>query len=162
MTAQEICRYRGYEIVPRREWSKWCVSIYPSRPDLPILSKSTLRTLAEAREDALSETKPRIDRLLSSLEEPRLKQPRPPARTSSLRLVAKPPSSTKRVQDHTPGLLNVRVRRAAWLKSLPYTSMPVEIGRFGCGHLISKTAIGPSLLTSFGKDIAIVRRSRGW
>ena len=32
-----------YEIVPRREWSKWCVSIYPSRPDLPILSKSTLR-----------------------------------------------------------------------------------------------------------------------
>ena len=69
MTAQEICRYRGYEIVPRREWSKWCVSIYPSRPDLPILSKSTLRTLAEAREDALSETKQRIDRLLSSLED---------------------------------------------------------------------------------------------
>ena len=38
-------------------------------PDLPILSKSTLRTLAEAREDALSKTKQRIDRLLSSLED---------------------------------------------------------------------------------------------
>ena len=67
MAAQEICRYRGYEIVPRREWSEWCVSIYPPVPDLPILPKSTLRTLAEARKDALSETKQRIDRLLSSL-----------------------------------------------------------------------------------------------
>src|ERR1043165_9500409 len=31
------------------------------------------------------------------------------------------------------------------------TSMPVEIGRSVCGHLISKTAMGPSLLTSFAK-----------
>jgi hypothetical protein len=69
MTAQEICRYRGYEIVPRREWSKWCVSIYPTRPNLPILSKFRLRTLAEAKEDALSEAKQSIDRLLSSLED---------------------------------------------------------------------------------------------
>lgn len=69
MATQEICRYRGYEIVPRREWSGWCVSIYPLRPDLPILPKSTLRTLAEARNDALSEAKHRIDRLLSSLED---------------------------------------------------------------------------------------------
>src|SRR5690348_18108479 len=29
--------------------------------------------------------------------------------------------------------------------------MPVEIGRSVCGHLISKTAMGPSLLTSFAK-----------
>ena len=28
----EICQYRGYEIVPRREWSQWCVSVYPMRP----------------------------------------------------------------------------------------------------------------------------------
>jgi hypothetical protein len=29
--------------------------------------------------------------------------------------------------------------------------MPVETGRSVCGHLISKTAMGPSLLTSFAK-----------
>ena len=45
---------------------KMVCSINPSRPDLPILSKSTLRTSAEAREDALSKTKQRIDRLLWS------------------------------------------------------------------------------------------------
>ena len=28
----ESCLYRGYEIVPRREWSKWCVSVCPTRP----------------------------------------------------------------------------------------------------------------------------------
>ena len=33
----------------------------------------------------------------------------------------------------------------------PSISMPVEIGRSVCGHLISKTAMGPSLLTSFAK-----------
>jgi len=69
MVGQNTCHYRGYEIVPRREWSKWCVSVYPTRPDLPILSKSTLRTLAEAKEDALTEAKQTIDRLLSSLED---------------------------------------------------------------------------------------------
>jgi len=65
----EVTRYRGYEIVPRREWPRWCVSIHPSRADLPILSKPTLRTLAEAKEDALSEAKQAIDRLLLSLED---------------------------------------------------------------------------------------------
>jgi len=69
MVGQDTCRYRGYEIVPRREWSKWCVNVYPTRPDLPILSKSTLRTLAEAKEDALTEAKQTIDRLLSGLED---------------------------------------------------------------------------------------------
>ena len=42
MTAYDTCRYRGYHIVPRLEWSKWCVAVYPTRPDLPILSRSTL------------------------------------------------------------------------------------------------------------------------
>ena len=59
------CRYRGYDIVPRREWSKWCVSVYPTRPDLPILSRSTLRTLTSQIEEALAEAKQSIDRILS-------------------------------------------------------------------------------------------------
>jgi hypothetical protein len=32
----ESHRYRGYQI-EWREWSNWCVSVYPTRPDLPIL-----------------------------------------------------------------------------------------------------------------------------
>jgi hypothetical protein len=60
----EVCQYRGYEIVPRREWSQWCVSVYPTRPDLPILS-STLRTLMPRKDEAVSEARKSIDCVLS-------------------------------------------------------------------------------------------------
>jgi hypothetical protein len=53
MTTTEDYRYRGYEIVPRQQWSHWCASVYPTRADLPILSRSTLRTLRPSKEDAL-------------------------------------------------------------------------------------------------------------
>jgi hypothetical protein len=52
MTTTENLRYRGYEIVPRRQWSEWCASVYPTRADLPILSRSTLRTLRPSKKDA--------------------------------------------------------------------------------------------------------------
>lgn len=58
-------RYRGYDIVPTLEWSKWCVSVYPARADLPILSHSTLRTLSGDKEEALAEAKQSIDRILA-------------------------------------------------------------------------------------------------
>jgi hypothetical protein len=67
MTMTESCEYRGYEIVPRRQWSRWCVSVYPTRPDLPILSRSTLSALMSRREEALAEARKRIDRILSNL-----------------------------------------------------------------------------------------------
>ena len=51
----ESCRYRGYEIVLRREWSQWCASVYPTRPDLPIMVRSTLRTLMPRKDEALAE-----------------------------------------------------------------------------------------------------------
>jgi hypothetical protein len=66
MATKETRRYRGYDIVPRREWSQWCVSVYPTRADLPILSRSTLRTLAPRKEEAVNEARKRIDRALSS------------------------------------------------------------------------------------------------
>jgi hypothetical protein len=64
----EIRKYRGYEIVPQRQWFQWCVSVYATRADLPLLSSSTLRTLAPRKEEAVAEAKQRIDRILSRLD----------------------------------------------------------------------------------------------
>ena len=61
--------YRGYLIEARREWSNWCVnwcvSVYPLQPDLPILARSTLHTVAPQKDDAVNEAKQHIDRLLA-------------------------------------------------------------------------------------------------
>ena len=59
--------YRGYQIEPRREWSNWCVLIYPTRADLPMLPQSTLHTLTSRKGEALAEAKHCIDRALSNL-----------------------------------------------------------------------------------------------
>ena len=64
MTTTETCRYRGYGIVPNRQWSQWCVSVYATRADLPLFSRYTLCTLALGKEEAVAEAKQRIDRLL--------------------------------------------------------------------------------------------------
>jgi hypothetical protein len=64
MTTTETCRYRGYDIVSDRQWSRWCVSVYATRADLPLFSRSTLRTLALRKEEAVAEAKQCIDRLL--------------------------------------------------------------------------------------------------
>ena len=40
MTSTETCHYRGYDILPKRQWSrtfKWSVGIYPTHNDLPLL-----------------------------------------------------------------------------------------------------------------------------
>ena len=63
-------KYRGYDIVPMRQWSQWCVGIYPTRADLPILVRSTLSTLAAQKEDAVAEAKQKIDRILARLNYP--------------------------------------------------------------------------------------------
>jgi hypothetical protein len=65
MTTTETCRYRGYEIVPKRQWSSWCVVMYPRRADLPLILGSTLRTLTPRKEEAVDEAKRHIDRVLS-------------------------------------------------------------------------------------------------
>jgi hypothetical protein len=60
--------YRGYEIEPRREWSRWCVLVSPTRPDLPILPHSALQTLMLRKDDAVAEAKDCIDRVLLDLD----------------------------------------------------------------------------------------------
>ena len=65
MTTTETCRYRGYDIWRWNwKWSQWCVSVYATRADLPLFSRSTLRTLAIQKEEAVAEAKQCIDRLL--------------------------------------------------------------------------------------------------
>ena len=70
MTTTGTNRYRGYDIVPMRQWSQWCVGIYPTRADLPILTRSTLSNLAAKREDAVDDAKQKIDRILARLNYP--------------------------------------------------------------------------------------------
>ena len=54
MTTTHTYRYRGYEIVPKRQWSP-CVSVYAMRADLPLFASSTLRTLTPQKEEAVAE-----------------------------------------------------------------------------------------------------------
>ena len=70
MATTETRRYRGYDLVPMRQWSQWCVGIYPTRVDLPILARSPLSNLASKKEDAVAEAKQKIDRILARLNYP--------------------------------------------------------------------------------------------
>jgi len=67
MATTETRRYRGYDLVPMRQWSQWCVGIYPTRADLPMLARSPLSNLAAKKEDAVDEAKQKIDRILARL-----------------------------------------------------------------------------------------------
>jgi hypothetical protein len=68
MATTETWRYRGYKIVPMRQWAAWCAEAYPTRADLPFFARSTLRTLAPRKEAAVAEAKQSIDRLLASVD----------------------------------------------------------------------------------------------
>ena len=70
MATTETWQYRGYDIVPMRQWSQWCVNIYPTRTDLPILTCSALSNLAAQKQDAVAEAKQKIDRILARLNYP--------------------------------------------------------------------------------------------
>jgi hypothetical protein len=68
MATTETRRYRGFKIVPMRQWAGWCAEAYTTRADLPFLAQSTLRTLASGKEAAVAEAKLSIDRLLASVD----------------------------------------------------------------------------------------------
>ena len=65
MTTTETYQYRGCEIVPMWQWSSWCAGVYATRADLPIMTQSTLSTMASGKEEAVAEAKHCIDRLLA-------------------------------------------------------------------------------------------------
>ena len=54
-----------------RQWSQWCVGIYPTRADLPIFARSTLSTMAPQKDVAVEEAKQKIDRILARLNYPK-------------------------------------------------------------------------------------------
>jgi hypothetical protein len=62
----ERFHYCGYDIMPKRQWSSWCVGIYPTRADLPLLPRSTLDILRPDAKDAVDEAKLAIDRALEN------------------------------------------------------------------------------------------------
>lgn len=66
MATTEIQQYRGYEIVPMRQWEGWCAEAYPTQPDRPFLTQSALDTLASEKQGAVNEARRSIDRLLEA------------------------------------------------------------------------------------------------
>jgi hypothetical protein len=69
MTTTHTYHYRGYEIVAQRQWASWCASIYATRADLPLMSRSTLRTLAPGKEAVVAEAKHSIDEALADMND---------------------------------------------------------------------------------------------
>ena len=65
MVTTETLQYRGYKIVPMRQWASWCAEAYPTRADLPLLVRSILRTWAPSKQTAVAEAKRSIDRILA-------------------------------------------------------------------------------------------------
>jgi hypothetical protein len=61
MVTTERSHYRGYDILPQRQWSSWCVGIYPTRADLPLLNLSTLDILRPHKQDVIDAAKQAID-----------------------------------------------------------------------------------------------------
>ena len=41
MTTTHTYHYRGYDIVPQRQWASWRVGIYATRANLPLMSQSS-------------------------------------------------------------------------------------------------------------------------
>jgi hypothetical protein len=64
----ESCQYRGYQIETRRQWSTWCVSVYRTHANVPILPQPNLLISTPRKDDAVAEAKQSIDRTLSTLD----------------------------------------------------------------------------------------------
>jgi hypothetical protein len=69
MATTETRRYRGYDVVPMRQWSQWCVGIYPTRADSALDAEHA----CPAKERCGRRAKQKIDRILALLNYPNAK-----------------------------------------------------------------------------------------
>ena len=71
MATTETRRYRGYDIVPMRQWSQWCVGIYPNSCRSSHSGALDAEHACPAKKkDAVDEAKQKIDRILARLNYP--------------------------------------------------------------------------------------------
>jgi hypothetical protein len=64
MSSRRETEYRGYKIEMERRDLCWTVSVSPTRPELPILSRSSFPTITQSERAALAQAQRRVDRAL--------------------------------------------------------------------------------------------------
>jgi hypothetical protein len=63
MSSGRETEYRGYKIEMERRDLCWAVSVSPTRPELPILSRSSF-SITQSERAALAQAQRRVDRAL--------------------------------------------------------------------------------------------------
>jgi hypothetical protein len=63
-TPRREAEYRGYKIKMERRDLCWTVSVSPTHPDLPNLSRYSFRTITQSARAAMAQAKQRVDRAL--------------------------------------------------------------------------------------------------
>jgi hypothetical protein len=64
MSNRRESEYRGYKIEMERRDLCWTVRVSPTRPELPILSRSSFPTITQSERGALAQARQRVDRVL--------------------------------------------------------------------------------------------------
>jgi hypothetical protein len=64
MSSRRESEYRGYRIEMERRDLCWTVSVSPTRPELPILFRSSFPTITQSERAALAQAQRRVDRAL--------------------------------------------------------------------------------------------------
>ena len=62
--AKREAQYRGYKIEIQRNSAEWTVWVRPLTPELPIMQKTSFRTVVPDEGKAIAEAVQRIDQLL--------------------------------------------------------------------------------------------------
>jgi hypothetical protein len=60
-TPRREAEYRGYKIKMERRDLCWTVRVSPIRPDLPILSHHSFRTITQSERAAMAQARRRVD-----------------------------------------------------------------------------------------------------
>ena len=64
MSSRRETEYRGYKIEMERRDLCWAVNVSPTRPELPILSRSSFPTITQSERAAIAQARRRGNRAL--------------------------------------------------------------------------------------------------